>query len=580
MSWSGGRRRLALGKSRLSHLRRGDAGADEDEEIAKGQSGENLLAGMLGGYDEEEDGNQVDKKLLESSDEEDSDSPDEPSPKPPDEENCPWAATIDQSTGKEYYWNKETGKTSWEKPTELIDLDHLKTQYKRMKELVYRRREEKRARREAAKKARDERRAVRAKLRAKMEEERLAKEEEEKKRAEEVKSQFASFMNMIEDLTEEQKKKKTEEDEKKKKEEREAAMEQKKKQEAEIIEGDSSQKKAAEEKRKQILKLVKQKTKWRASTDKTTGKTYFWHKKTQKTTWEKPEELMAAEKEAESELFSDAENVCKKEGKDGEDGERNSRSASDEQDRRRKSREGGRRRTRNTSSSEGGDHSLVLKALATGIRCSVKEAWPHIPEGLEITPLTRARVELDIRMNDWEEGLIGDGETEERLRELASKLRKIVEQHRDPNISVQGDANKDVGIPSSSYRKYFLKQTNRSAESLGPRIASVKKRASSSTSSVNICPKKQNPKQEITCKVPATVNQSTEDRDSDDMEWEVTHNTLFEEQEEFEESGRKNKATGAKRKRKVSKPLKMKNKKMEGLVSKWTKVQREAQREG
>mmetsp|Transcript_11164 Transcript_11164/g.18217 ORF Transcript_11164/g.18217 Transcript_11164/m.18217 type:complete len:609 (+) Transcript_11164:115-1941(+) len=424
MPWGGGgRRRLALGKSRLKHLRKPHEETKDDPES---NGAGNPLAGLLGGYeDDEETGEGVDAKLLESSaEEEESDSPDEPSPKRPNEDDCEWAATKDPNTGKAYYWNRVSGKTSWEKPTELIDLDHQKTQYKRMKELVERRRADKKRRREEAKKEREERRQLRAKLRAKAEAERVAKEKEEKRKAEEMKSQLALFMGQINEDIEEQKKKQAEEDAKRKQEDEDAQREKEKKEREKAKLEEEKKKKQAIDLETKIKKELKRKTKWRSVKDKTTGKMYFWNKDSGATTWTKPEEYEKAEIEAKKALEreSGARTSRKREGSSPRSSEksstRDSRSSVDKE---------------NDVLTEA-NGKLLIEAMIAGIRCCIKDAWPGIPEGTKISELIRVRVELDLRIDDWKKGHVSGRNTRTRLRELGEKVQNVLKKRKEMDV--------------------------------------------------------------------------------------------------------------------------------------------------
>mmetsp|Transcript_15734 Transcript_15734/g.28271 ORF Transcript_15734/g.28271 Transcript_15734/m.28271 type:complete len:718 (+) Transcript_15734:41-2194(+) len=649
MSWGGGRR-WKLGKSLLSRQNKAaslvDVADDDDDDNSGGEGSSNALSGLLGGgYDEDDDAGdgEIDQKLLESSDDDDdSDSPDEPMPLKPNDD-VDWAATTDANTGKEYYWNRVSGTTSWEKPTELIDLDHQMLQYKKRCELVGKRNAERKKKREQAKKAKEERREVRAKLRKKAEAERKRKEEEEKKKAEEMKNQFASFMNMIGEVSAEQEKKKKEEEDKKQQEQAE------------------KEKKRKEEEAKKLSAKKIKKTKWRTVTDKTTGKEYYWNKKTGTTTWTKPEEIKKAEQEAEKEVNEGGESSLvdtptaiekagstktkssktKKRRRDKRGDSSSSRSRSPRRSRRSKrsrsrssSRSSSRSRTRRSGrqrsssskargSSSGGDalnggenkDTLLINALAAGIHSTLVRAKPNAVQDVSDIPLvSRLRVEMALRINDWKAGAVGATFTKKKLKSLAATLRRELSLG-DAAAADQPDESPPAPPPlraASASKKGEGTQEEASSSVVssngdGAAASSASHNNSSSNGSTGTGKGKE---ADASSSSSVSKEKSLQEggQQSDNMDWEPTGRSgesTAEKKitssgsggEEGEASrkkrlegvvavssgvsssggvtgGVKSQAVAAKRKKK-KKVLKMKDKRLVGLVNKWQQVQRE-----
>ncbi|GAB5368521.1 hypothetical protein AAMO2058_001326300 [Amorphochlora amoebiformis] len=547
MPW-GGRWRLSLNKSRIKKISRSEEQGDDENE--NGSDGEaNPLAGLLGGYEEDDAAEEVDEKLLESSEEEDeSDSPDDPSPIPPTEEDCEWAATMDTNTGKPYYWNKATGKTVWEKPTELIDLDHQKQEYNKMKELVQKKRQEKAQRREQARKAKEERREVRKKLREKLERERKEKEEEEKRKAEKMKSEMANFMNIIDTVSQEQKKKQEEDKKKEEEEEKKKAEEEKRKSEAKKAEG-----------------AVKRKTRWRTVTDKTTGRSYYWNKETGETSWVKPEDLKAAESEGDG----------KKSKRDGPERRRRRKRS------RSRSKSPSRRIRKRFTITKNGDPidpkketGLLVKSLKAGLRYMMANRWPrlrNIPENV------RLRMELEIRMSDYENGEVSASTTCRKLRDLAVRASAFFDGAQPPLVP-QPDAPKKIPpVPAPGMSAPTLpvaeapplKKPTGAGDSggnngVGKSVVDGGESKAKRSSVIESAPKAPS---ELNAKAPEEKVNSILDEIESLADSYTPVETASSNNMEVEEPA-------AKLKRKKKK-LKSKDKKMVGLVNKWAAVQRD-----
>jgi len=221
-------------------------------------------------------------------------------------------------------------------------------------------------------------------------------------------------------------------------------------------------------------------------------------------------------------------------------------------------------------SGENEEHqSLLIKAMAAGIRCCIKDSWPDIPEGESIPDLTRVRVELDLRIADWENGHVNGTSTAARLKELGEKMQNIL----DAKTKKADDSHK-----KSSKKK----DDSIGAVSVQPNTEISQHQDTAGKKSVALQEKTLKP-ESISSKEKDTQEESSAPSKEIEIEMELEDLSEGKAQNSPEDTRIPQRNEGpqvqAKKKRKASKPLKMKNKKMAGLVSKWTAVQRQRESE-
>lgn len=309
----------------------------------------------------------------------DDDSPPEgPEPVPPDEDEVEWARTVDESSGKEYYWSRVSGETRWDKPTELVDLDHRREQYRLQKRLF----DEARAKRE-----------MRARIRRERAEKERRDAEEKRRRDAEMQQNMSSFMEAIQ------------------------AASAKQKADSGSVgdavgshgggsggDGDNNDDDDDDEVVKMIKKKKRQnkrkKPRWRRVLDKASGKHYYWDKETRQTTWERPADFQDPKATAVAVSTTSKDYAG--------------------------------------AAAQTPPSSLVVKALLAGVRAALIDMKAGSGTGLDgisaegaddmasisapVPRHTRARVELEIREKDFREGLVNAAVTVRRLKELARSL--------------------------------------------------------------------------------------------------------------------------------------------------------------